>query len=229
MHAGSPTPHVVHVELREACCTRCTRVVVQHGLLQVATRPVAGCTGALLCVACCTLQKGMLQRATRRVAARTAACCCTLHGVLRAWCAVLQVAPCMLRAARCNTARRIARAACAVCHRRDVRRLCHRAHSAEVIAGSGDADGRSRCAFKFLAAVAAAAWAPTPPLVCRPAVQAAPGRCTRTCGLRAGVQLAASASARTPSRAPPTAPRPRAMSIKAGTATAARCPTCSTG
>jgi hypothetical protein len=109
----------------------------------------------------CRLQHRALQVATQR---------CTLqHGVLQCAASV------MLCAARCNAARCISLAACVVCCRRDVHRLRSRAPlhacSAEVVACNGDADDRSGCAFQFLAAVAAAAWTCTPPLVCRAASQ----------------------------------------------------------
>ena len=112
--------------------------------------------------------------AAPRVAGRNTPCCTLQHGVLRARCAQC-AAPCMLCAARCNAARCISLTARTVCCRRDVRRPRPRAPlhacSAAVVACNGDADGRSGCAFPFLAACAAAAWTCTPPSVRRAAPQ----------------------------------------------------------
>jgi hypothetical protein len=69
-----------------------------------------------------------------------------------------------------------------VCCRRDVRRLRRRALlcacSAEGIACNGDADCLSGCAVPVPRCVRHRCVGATPPLVCRTALRAAPGRCT---------------------------------------------------
>ena len=212
---------VLHVAARRVAACNITRCRLQFRLLQVVARIGAGCR-----LSGCTLQHRALQVATRRVARCNTACC--VHGV-RSVCTVYAVRSTMqrrtlhfsrgmrrvLQARRwtpppSRTPPRVQRSGCCL-QRRRRRPLRVRLPVPRSV--------RGRCMDEHAAC--------GPPR--RTAVQAAPGRCTRVCGLRTGVQSTASASARTPSRAPPSAPRPRARSMSPRITTAARCPTCSIG
>jgi hypothetical protein len=209
-----------------ACCTlqhgvsqpaTCCRL--QRRLLQVVARIGAGCW-----LSGCRLQHRALQVATQRVARCNTACCNAQHCVC---CAQHDATPHVAFLSRhtpCVAGATFDTSALTQPSMRAAQRsLLATATPAAAPGAPSNSSQRSRplhgrARRRWSAASHRSAGCP-----------ATPGRCTRVCGLRPGVQSTASASARTPSRAPPTAPRPRAKSVNSTATSAARCPTCSTG
>jgi len=189
------------------CNTGCSKL--QGGVLHVAARRVASCN-----TTCCRLQRRVLQVVARIRAGCGLSGCRLQHRALQV--ATRRVARHHhVLQARCSTPPPSRTPPCVprrgCCLQRRRRRPL-------------------RVRLPVPRSVAAAAWMCTPPLVCRAAPQSRlPRAAARVCGLRTGVQSTASASASTPSRAPPTAGRPRANWINRAKASSARCPTCSTG
>ena len=198
---------VLHVAARRVASgnIRCCRL--QLRLLQVVARIGAG--GRL---SGCSLQHRALQVATRRVAGRNTPCCTLQHGVLRAWCAqCMHHVCCAQHDATPHVAFLSRHAPCVAGATFDAPALAHpstRAAQRLLLATvtpttAPGAPSRSSQRARPLHGRARRRWSAAPR-------RSAGCRCTRACGLRRGVQSTASASARTPSPAPPTAPRPHA-------------------
>ena len=205
---------VLHVAARRVASCNTTCCMLQRRLLQVVARIVAGCW-----LSCCRLQHRMLQVATQRAARCTTACCSAQH---RVRCAQHDAAPHVAFLSRhvpCVAGAMFDASALAHPSMRAAQRLLLATATPTAAPGAPSSPSqRSRP----LHGRARRRWSAAPQ-------SRLPRAAARVCGLRTGVQLAASASARTPSRAPPTAPRPRARSVKPVVTSAARCPTCSTG